>query len=73
MARTKERGGSKAKGNKGRGGIKAYLKTNQGIRLIRGTRDFIASSINQSFAIGRFLFRVNYKGIREISISLTYL
>jgi hypothetical protein len=46
MTRTKGRGGGKARGNKGRGGIKAYLKTNRGIRLIRGTRDFIAGLIN---------------------------
>ena len=31
MARTRGRGGGKARGNKGRGGTKAYLKTNRGI------------------------------------------
>jgi hypothetical protein len=43
MARTRGRGGGKARGNKDRGdkggigGKKAYLKTDQGTRLIEGT------------------------------------
>ena len=43
MARTRGRGGGKARGNKDRGdrggirGKEAYLKTNQVTRLIKGT------------------------------------
>jgi hypothetical protein len=73
MARTRGRGGGEAGGNKGRGGTEACLKTNRGIRLIGGTRDFIAGLINQSSAIGRFLFGVGRKRIREMGIGLTCL
>jgi hypothetical protein len=75
MAGTRGREGGEVRGIEGieGRGKEAYIKTNQGTRLIEGTRDFIIGLINQSSAIGRFLFRIGYKGAREINISLTCL
>ena len=77
MARTGGRGGGEAGGNEDRGdrggigGKEACLETDRGTRLIEGTRDFAASSINQSSAAGRFLFGVGREGTREMGIVLT--
>ena len=74
MARTKGRRGGEARGNKGTRGIggKACLEIDRGIGLTEGTRDFATGLINQSSAIGRFLFRIGRKGIRKMGTGLIY-
>ena len=74
MAGTGGRGGGEVRGIKGTGGRRdkeACLETDRGTRLIEGTRDFIAGSVNQSFIIGRF-FRFGREETREIDTGLTY-